>query len=63
MTPVPLTCTVKDIVEAMAIKQGITELKFTKKKGETLEHHDWIVGVDYDTINDDPTEKRKRWGH
>ena len=56
VTPVPLTDTVKDIVEAMAVKQGITELKFTTKKGETLAHHAWIVGVDYDTINDDPTE-------
>ena len=56
VTPVPLTDTVKDIVEVMAVKQGITELKFINKKGETLAHHDWIVGVDYDTINDDPTE-------
>ena len=43
MTPMPLTDTVKDIVEAMAVKQGITKLKFTNKKGETLAHHDWIV--------------------
>ena len=58
VTPIPLTYTVKDIVEAMAIKQGLTGLKFTNKKGETLELHNWIVGVDYDTINEDHTKMK-----
>ena len=47
--------TIKDIIENMAIKQGIDKIKFTSKTGETLAHHDWIAGVDYDAIND-PTE-------
>ena len=51
VTPVPLTDTVKDMVEAMAVSQGITKMKFTNKKGETLAHQDWIAGVDYDAIN------------
>ena len=51
VTPVPLTDTVKDIVEAMAVSQGITKMKFTNKKGETLAYHNWIAGVDYDAIN------------
>ena len=55
VTPVPLTDTAKDIVEAMAVSQGITELKITNKNGDTLAHHDWIARVDYDAIND-PTE-------
>ena len=52
----PLTDTVKDTVQVMAVKQGITKLKFTNKKGETLARHNWILGVDCDTINDDPHE-------
>ena len=39
----------------MAIKQGIDKIKFTSKTSETLAHHDWIAGVDYDAING-PTE-------
>ena len=52
VTPVPLTEMVKNVVEAMAASQGIAPLKFINKKGKTLAHHDWITGVDYDTIND-----------
>ena len=55
LTPTPLTETVKNIVEAMAVSQGITTMKFTNKRGVTLTHHDWIAGVDYDAIND-PTK-------
>jgi hypothetical protein len=52
VTPVPLTETVKKVVEAMVVKQGITSLKFTNKKGQTLEQEDLVAGVDYDTIGD-----------
>ena len=44
----PLTETVKEKVEAMAISQGVIKFKFTNEKGETLAHHDWITGVDCD---------------
>jgi hypothetical protein len=52
VTPVPLTDTVKNMVETMAIKEGITSIKFTNKRGVTLTHHDLEPGVDFDTIND-----------
>ena len=55
VTPVPLTDTIKEIIEGMAISQGIENIKFTNKKGGILAHHDWITGVDYDAIND-PTK-------
>ena len=48
--PCPLTLLVKNQVEALAKEQGITDMKFTNKKGETLSHADWIVGVDYDVL-------------
>jgi hypothetical protein len=48
--PCPLTLLVKNKVESLAKAQGITNMKFTNKKGETLEHADWIEGVDYDII-------------
>ena len=48
---VPLTDAVKNKAEEMAIEQGITELKFTNKKGKTFGHHDWIAGVDHDALN------------
>ena len=52
MTPAPLTKSVKNTIEAMVISQVMTQLKFTNKKGETLWHQDWIVGVDCETMND-----------
>ena len=55
VTPVPLTDTIKETFEGMAIRQGIENIKFTNKKGVTLAYHDWIAGVDYDAIND-PTK-------
>ena len=36
VTQLPLTDTVKDIVEAMTVSQGITELKFTNTKGDRV---------------------------
>ena len=41
--PCPLTLLVKNQVEALAKAQGITDMKFTNKKGETLSHADWIA--------------------
>ena len=52
VTSVPMTDTVKRRVETMAVKQGITKMKFTNRKGVTLAHHDWIAGVDYDSLKD-----------
>ena len=53
VAPFPLTDTVKNAVEAVGVNQGMTSLKFTNKKGQTLAHQDWIAGVDCDTIMDD----------
>ena len=60
ITAVPMTTTVKEKVEAMAKQQGITNMKFTNKKGETLASDDWIAGVDYDVIGGEiePTDDR-----
>ena len=35
----------------MAIKQGHTRLKFTKKQCVELSNSDWIAGVDYDNMH------------
>ena len=35
--------TVKSKAEEMTVKQGITELRFTNERGETLMHHDWTT--------------------
>jgi hypothetical protein len=48
--PCPLTLMVKNQVEALAKAQGIINMKFTNKKGQTLDHADWIAGVDYDVL-------------
>ena len=53
-----MTDTVKNMVENMAIKEGITTIKFTSKSGITLAHQDFVAGVDFDTIND-PEEIEK----
>jgi hypothetical protein len=54
--PCPLTLLVKNQVEALADMQGITNMKFTNKKGETLKHADWIAGVDYDVLGNEEVE-------
>ena len=40
---VPLTSLVKNQVEALAAAQGMTDMKFTNEKGETLPHADWTA--------------------
>ena len=47
----PLMETVENKVEAMAVAQGMKEIKFTNKKGVTLMHHDWIAGVDHGALD------------
>ena len=58
---VPMTKLVKEKVEELASKQGITNIKFTNKKGETLATDDWITGVDYDVIGEEvePTDEQE----
>ena len=46
----PLMSMVKNQVEASAKVQGMTNMKFTNKKGGTLAHADWIAGVDCDAL-------------
>ena len=48
LTPAPLTKLVKDKVESMARKQGITAVKFTNKAGFELPNTYWTPGIDYD---------------
>ena len=52
-TLVPLTDTVKRMVKAMPVSQGIQELKFTNEHDATLAHHDWITGVDCGAIDNE----------
>ena len=51
ITVIPLTDTVKNVVEDMGIRQGFKELKFQKKSGETLPHEDLVPGQDYNALN------------
>ena len=48
---IPLTKIVQNKVEQMAKDQGITQIKFTNKRGIQLPNLDWIAGVDYDDYN------------
>ena len=48
---VPLTLLVKNKVEELAKTQGITNMKFTNKKGDTLPQADLIAGADYDVLS------------
>ena len=50
ITPTPLTKFVENTVEAMAIEQGCTCLKFTNKKGIKPGNSDWIAGVDCNNL-------------
>ena len=49
----PLTSLVKNRVEALAAAQGMTNVKFTNEKVETLPHADWTTGVDCDMLSGD----------
>ena len=61
ITVIPLTDTVKNVVEDMGLKQGFKELKFHKKSGETLPHEDLVPGIDYDVLNEyDDVENEER---
>jgi hypothetical protein len=54
--PCPMTLLIQNQVETLAKNQGIINVKFTNKKGETLEHADWIAGVDYDVLGTEEME-------
>ena len=56
---IPLTKIVKDKVEQMAFDQGITQIKFTNKRGIQLPNIDWIAGVDYDDYNNNDNENEQ----
>ena len=52
MTALPLTETVKNKVEQMAIDEGIKDFKCTNEQGVTLTQPDLTAGVDHDAIGD-----------
>ena len=43
----------------MAYVQGITEVKFTNKKGIALPNADWLAGVDYTPKENENKNKSK----
>ena len=53
----PSTQFAKNAVEAVAIKQGHTCLKFTNKKGIGLGNSDWITGVDCNNLCENQINK------
>src|SRR5210317_499689 len=52
VTVVPLPRTVKEAVEDMALREGITSIKFTNERGIEIPHVDDERGVDYDEAYD-----------
>ena len=52
VTEIPMTDLVIKAVEALAYKQGFTELKFRNRHGIIFHDADWTEGVDYAVEND-----------
>ena len=53
VTPVPITATIIQAVEALAEKDGMQGLQFKTKTGQILWDSAWTAGVDYDMDDND----------